>query len=256
MNGGILSSDYDMDFFLAVAMGKVPRHSIVSIIGHNPAAGTSKVTVWEEGTQVSFPSATITDGTVSSSSINDDSGGSGTQDVIVYYIDENDDYATAFLTMDGQNGVSMPNYKRVNSIVGGNPGTTNGSNDGNIYVGNGAIASGKPTNVHCTMAAGDGISHNGFYSIARNHELHLVRLNITADSNKNVNFYIDQYLNSLGGHYVEGTAYVDRAGVGEIKITPSNPYPAQTDIFFQTISSATNSNVRINAAGILKRLVP
>lgn len=138
---------------LEVAGGVFSNISGVTKFGHALAVGSTLVTVWSLTTIYVYPlGATVM--TLSSSSTDDDGGGTGARTVNVIGLDGDWVEVEQLLTLDGQAGVTIPTaLRRVYRIEVLTAGSI-GSNEGILYVGSGAIASGVPANKFAVVEVG------------------------------------------------------------------------------------------------------
>lgn len=138
---------------LEVADGVFSNISGETKFGHALAVGNTLVTVWSLTTLYTYPSDT-TAMTISSGDVNDDAGDTGARTAKVTGLDADWAEVEQTVTLDGQNGVSIPtSLRRVYRIEVLTAGS-NGSNEGILYVGSGAIASGIPANKFAVVEVG------------------------------------------------------------------------------------------------------
>lgn len=134
-------------FELQVARGQIQGHRSFAVFGFNPDVDTTQVSVWPLPSLISFPSSAI-QMTVSSTSANDTSAGTGARTVVVQGLDANYNEVTETVTMNGQTAVTMTaSLLRVNYAYV----ATAGSGDsaaGDIYIGTGVVTAGVPATVY------------------------------------------------------------------------------------------------------------
>jgi hypothetical protein len=119
-------------------------------VGHVLALGVTKATMWTTPTIYAYPAA-ATAMTVSSSSTDDDVGGTGALTARVRGLDAN--YAEVFqdVVLTGQVGVALPtDLIRVFGLQVLTAGAT-GGNVGTLYVGSGALVDGVPANKYAIV---------------------------------------------------------------------------------------------------------
>jgi hypothetical protein len=156
------------DFPLQVARGQIPGHRNVTVFGFNPDVDTAQLSVWPLPSLISFP-ATALQMTVSSTSANDASGGTGARTVVVQGLDANYNEVSETVTMNGQTAVTMTNaLLRVNyaSVV-----TTGSGNSaaGDIYVGTGTVTAGVPATVYDIIKFDYNVSTTGSFTVPAGH---------------------------------------------------------------------------------------
>jgi hypothetical protein len=152
------------NFFYSVAQGLIPNVHAVAEFGENLDVGTSQETLWGEGGLYSYLSS-AEQLTLSSTSANDTSGGTGLQTVTIFGLDGNYDEQSETITLNGLSGVTTTNsYLRIYTMCGVAVGS-GGVNAGNIYAGTGTITAGKPANVYAQMDIGKGQTLMAIYTI-------------------------------------------------------------------------------------------
>jgi hypothetical protein len=132
-------------FLLAVSAGLVPGHTIIDKFGHSNAVGTAIEDIWDFGGLYSFRD-TATQMTISSADADDTIAGNGARTVEIFGLDSAFNPVNEVVETDGQNGVTTVNsFIRVYRMIVRSAGAT-GYNEGNIYLGTGAIVAGVPAN--------------------------------------------------------------------------------------------------------------
>jgi len=134
-------------FELQVARGQIQGHRNVTVFGFNPDVDTSQVSVWPLASLITFP-ATALQMTVSSSSANDTSAGTGARTIVVQGLDANYNEVSETVTMNGQTAVTMTaSLIRINYAYVLSAGSGNGA-AGDIYIGTGTVTAGVPATVY------------------------------------------------------------------------------------------------------------
>lgn len=134
-------------FELQVSRGQIQGHRNVTVFGFNPDVDTTQVSVWPLPSLITFPAVAI-QMTVSSTSANDTSAGTGARTVVVQGLDANYNEVTETVTMNGQTAVTMTaallrvNYAYVATAGSGN------SAAGDIYIGTGTVTAGVPATTY------------------------------------------------------------------------------------------------------------
>ena len=135
------------DFPLQVARGQIQGHRNVTVFGFNPDVDSTQVSVWPLPSLITFP-ATALQMTVSSSSANDTSAGTGARTVVVQGLDSKYNEVTETVTMNGQTAVTMTTaLLRVNYAYVATAGSGN-SAAGDIYIGTGTVTAGVPATTY------------------------------------------------------------------------------------------------------------
>jgi hypothetical protein len=134
-------------FELQVARGQIQGHRSVVVFGFNPDVDTSQVSVWPLPSLITFPSAAL-QMTVSSTSTNDTSAGTGARTIVVQGLDANYNEFSETVTMNGQTPVTMvASLLRVNYAYVLTAGSGNGA-AGDIYIGTGTVTAGVPATIY------------------------------------------------------------------------------------------------------------
>ena len=150
-------------FELQVSRGQIQGHSVITISGYNSDVDTA----WEMITPIgdlSYPAAAL-QMTVSSSSANDTSAGTGARTVLISGLDANYLVITETVTMNGQTAVTTTNsFLRINSMLVASAGTGL-ANAGTIYIGSGVVTSGVPATIYNVIAVGYNSTTSSQYTI-------------------------------------------------------------------------------------------
>lgn len=134
-------------FELQVARGQIQGHRNVTVFGFNPDVDTTQVSVWPLPSLITFPASAL-QMTVSSTSANDTSAGTGARTIVVQGLDANYNEVSETVTMNGQTAVTMTasliriNYAYVLTAGSGN------STAGDIYIGTGTVTAGVPATTY------------------------------------------------------------------------------------------------------------
>lgn len=151
--------------------GSIPGITAVALEGYNGAITTTLEPLWPESTAYTFSSTNLSSPTISSASANDTSAGTGARTVRVTCVDSTYTVTTGDYTMNGQTGVSVTQSCMVVNkmeVLTAGSGLTNA---GIIYVGTGAITTGKPANVDGLIAASSSQSNSFIYAVPANKKL-------------------------------------------------------------------------------------
>ena len=134
-------------FELQVARGQIQGHRSVTVFGFNPDVDTAQVSVWPLPSLITFPAAAL-QMTVSSTSANDTSAGTGARTIVVQGLDANYNEVSETVTLNGQTAVTMTaSLLRVNYAYVLTAGSSN-SAEGDIYIGTGTVTTGVPATAY------------------------------------------------------------------------------------------------------------
>jgi hypothetical protein len=151
-------------FELQVSRGQIAFHRNVTVFGFNPDVDATQVSVWPLPSLITFPASAI-QMTVSSTSANDTSNGTGARTVVVQGLDANYNEVTETVTMDGQTAVTMTaSLLRVNYAYVATAGSGN-SAAGDIYIGTGTVTAGVPATVYDIIKFDYNNTTTGSYTI-------------------------------------------------------------------------------------------
>lgn len=109
---------WTMDYFTNVAIGLVPGHSAITIIGRNPDIDNVMEDVWEVGGSYVFPPDTGMQMKIKSSSANDAGAGTGARTVDVHYLRVGFIEGSEMITLNGVTAVNTvaTDIIRINNI--------------------------------------------------------------------------------------------------------------------------------------------
>jgi hypothetical protein len=231
-------------FELQVARGQITFHNAFCQFGINGAVGTSLETVWVGGSTYSFPvSATTT--TVSSSSADDTSAGTGARTVLVEGVNASYTAVSETASLNGQTGVTLTNqYLRVNKITiltAGSGGTSAGS----IYVGTGTVTTGVPAVILNRTGSSSNESEAGFYTVPAGYTAYITRwtmssANSTAESSTRFVLRVRPY----GGVFGYKAVYtLPGNGIYECEAAYPLPLPEKTDLEIMSLTSVDSAYV-------------
>jgi hypothetical protein len=151
-------------FGLQVARGQIQGHTAVSVFGYNPDVDTSEETVWPDGGTIPHPT-TASVLSISSSSANDTSAGTGARTVYVEGLDGDYNVVSETVILNGQTAVStVEEYLYVNAFYVITAGS-GGQNAGNINAGTGTVTAGVPAVLYDIIAAGYNNRTTGHYCV-------------------------------------------------------------------------------------------
>lgn len=151
-------------FQLQVARGQIAWHRSVVVFGFNGDVDSNPETIWPGGGVLAFPSAAL-QMTVSSSSANDTSSGTGARTIYISGLDANYNEVSETITLNGQTAVTTVNsYIHINEAYVATAGSGN-SAAGSIYIGTGVVTAGVPATVYDIIAFDYNRRITGSYTI-------------------------------------------------------------------------------------------
>ena len=157
------------DYYAAVATGDAIKHFLISmpeqvdtfsLQATTASMGTTENVIWGVNEQYVPPEICL-----ANSTNNDTLGGTGATRVRIIGTDINYNEVREFVDMNGQTGVTTVNqYYRINAMQVVGVGSLE-VNDGDIYIGTGAITAGVPDTIINHGAAGSNKLTTGIYSV-------------------------------------------------------------------------------------------
>lgn len=175
-------------FSLQVARGQVGWHSVVHVFGYNPDVDSAaEETVWTAGGILGHP-ATATVMTVSSTSANDASDGTGARTVYILGVNGTGGYVSETVTLNGQTAVSTTHsYFSIErmAVMGVGSGLVNA---GNINIGTGTVTAGVPANIYGQIATGENASLMGHWTCPAGYTGYLVAGNLSSGTEGGNNY--------------------------------------------------------------------
>jgi len=170
------------DIWERAAYGSVPGVALVNLYGTNGAITTTLEPFWPESATYTMLSANMSSPTISSANAADTSAGTGARTVTVTCVDSNYTVTTGTYTMNGQTGVNVTqNCMVVTNMVVATAGS-GATNAGIVYVGTGAITTGKPAVVHGLISASESVSNSAIYAVPANKTLICDQWNTSSSS--------------------------------------------------------------------------
>jgi hypothetical protein len=152
------------EFFLQVSRGQVQGHRNVTVFGFNSDVDQTQVSVWPLQSLISFPASAL-QMTVSSTSANDTSAGTGARTIVVQGLDANYNEVTETVTLNGQTAVTMTTAMlRINYAYVATAGSGN-SAAGDIYIGTGTVTAGVPATVYDIIKLDYNNTTTGSYTV-------------------------------------------------------------------------------------------
>ena len=144
--------------FYDISRGLVPGEEAISILGSNPAVGTTLIDLWDPGGKLVYPEVGE-QWEILSSSVNDALGGTKAQKMVLQYLDDDYNEQQEIIDLDSTNPVLTvaTNFFRHRRSIVIAPGTIN-EGDITIRVAGGGDIRGK-------IIAGNGNTLDGHYTI-------------------------------------------------------------------------------------------
>jgi hypothetical protein len=228
-------------FDLQVARGQISGHSIVTVSGYNSDVDSAAYEMITPVGNLSYAAAAL-QMTVSSSSANDTSAGTGARTVLITGLDANYNVISESVTLNGQTAVTMTaSFFRVNSMLVTTAGTSL-ANEGIIYVGTGTVTSGVPATVYNLIAIGFNTATSSQYTIPAGYTGYLViaRIGLAQDAGTTLITARTRFIGT-NGIAITGPLIVTNNGISTIDF----PYPIalaeKTRIQGEAIGGADNN---------------
>jgi len=234
-------------FELQVAQGQIAFHKTNFKFGFNPDIDDSLETVWSKGGLYTY----LTSATalyVSSSSTDDTSAGTGARTVKVSGLDSNYDEVDATVSMNGQSGVSLGTFIRVNRIQVLTAGS-GGANAGNLHVGSEASPTlGVPATSYAFVAIGDNQTLMSLWTVPRNYTAYLYQTDVTVATTQNNKYCtVSLVARPFGGVF----NVKDRFVKAESSIVQTYFFPLKfdekTDIEMRAVGDSAGADIAISA---------
>ena len=253
VGGGTTGPGHDRN--LEIRKGKVTGHAMVSILGHNDAQTTTRVTISPSMTTATIDQSSL-DATpatvkVASTNANDTSAGTGLRTLTLKGLDTNGAAQSETITLNGQTEVtSSLTYSAVTGWKGLTAGS-GGKNDGVVWVGTGTFTSGVPDTKFFSGDIGYNKGFTAYYVVPAGKTLHIFAFAATlASSNKAVEFFIDT--SADGVFWLTRCVFAVESGAAiETYIYSMGSVPAGTHVRVEADSSASNTIVSVVLAGEL-----
>lgn len=167
-----------------IAEGNVANHEYVGVFGHNDTVAAAFETVSDISTLMPYLSA-AEDLSIVSSSVEDDTGGTGAITMVVTGLDANYDAQTTTVTLDGQTPVNTGDtYLRIHDSYVATAGS-NGTNVGTISIQNNAA-----TSSFTIIQPNEGQSHSANYTVPDGYTLYIANGWFTESSSKGSEMHV------------------------------------------------------------------
>lgn len=229
------------DFTFQVARGQVAGHRSVTVFGFNPDLDTTEATIWPSTGLMPHP-ATAVQMSVSSTSENDTSAGTGAHTVLIQGLDGNYDEISETVTLNGTTAVTTAqSFLRINYAMVTTAGSTK-SAAGNIYFGTGTVTTGVPATVYNIIKLNYNNTITGHYTVPAGHNAYLVQ-GLFSSGQPGGSAQIQGRLLTTGANGIRHTAAITTLnnGVADYAFEYPAPIPEKTDIEATGIGSSNNN---------------
>lgn len=226
--------------YINVSRTLVPGASRIQRTGYNPGVATGETTIWNETTTLVAYPAVATTVTVSSSSANDTSAGTGARTVMLQGLDANYLIISETITLNGQTAVtSTLSYLRIGPLVTLTAGS-GGKNAGVVYAGTGTVTAGVPATIYSSMGVGFNESHQAFYTVPAGYTAYILDISATSDT---AGVEILLYTRTFGGLFT--ARRVNQIGTSGFSRTNLLPLPVagKTDIEYRALVATGTAKV-------------
>jgi hypothetical protein len=219
-------SKYSAPFELAVARGKVPGITGLSISGYSPSVNTSWQPIWEIGGPYTyFASAQVV-------RVWSDSESDTNISVLITGLDSNYVIQTETVTLtNGSTGVlSTKEFLRINNLS--ITGTVNA-------IGTVRVGSSDKSITLATVVDGAGRSQMTIYTVPAGYTFYLTQSNFYTNQNGNQYANYRSFTQTPAGLTTKILQFPFTTSYNSLKVV-SRPYPEKTDIQWQCQASATS----------------
>ena len=237
---------------LAISRGHTLGYRTLYKFGYNPDVNGDEETVWEQGGNYPWLDSAVTM-FVSSTSVNDTSGGSGANTILIQGLDENYVEIEETVTLNGQTQVAtqlsyLRIYRAFVTLAG-----SSGTSGGIIYIGSSGATGGVPNGtVYANLSIGNQ-TQIAAYTVPAGHTLYLDEINITAAlslANKRVNasFHTRDF-----GSNVFRTRFINVLQSSQLKQLFKYPqeFAEKTDVEVRVSTNTSNNPIAASFQGVL-----
>lgn len=233
-------------FLYSIAQGHLSGKSGVLVVGSSITSGTNEETIWDGNSIYTYITA-ATKVKISSSSTDDDEGGTGALTVLVKGLDSNYAEISETITLDGRDGVeTTETYLRVFSLEVQTAGS-GGSNAGDIYAGTGTITTGVPVNKYCKILVEHNRSLSGLWTVPADKTFYMTSIFMAEASRKVTDFHVYQRL--LGGvFHLDYHLQLSEATIS-IPLDVPTVFPEKADIEARVNSDASGAHCTMVMSG-------
>jgi hypothetical protein len=226
---------------LQVSRGQITWHKLLFKFGNNSDINGSLETIWSAGGLYVYPTA-ATVMTVSSSSTNDTSSGTGARTVVVSGLDAGYNEISETVTLSGQTPVNtVKSYLRMFRafvVTAGSGGTAAGT----IYVGVGTVTAGVPTTVYAEIVVGDNQTTMALWTVPAGYTAYISAGTFSASSNNVAQYILGKFMfRPVGGVFRNAADITVNSNVFRYEWDYPLALPEKTDLEARAIAlSGTN----------------
>jgi hypothetical protein len=238
-------------FELQVARGMIAGHKHLFKFGNNSDVNGSIETIWSNSSLYVYPTVAM-QMSVSSSSANDSSAGTGARTVSVQGLDQNYNEVAETIVLNGQSAVLTTNtfirVFRAFVITAGSTETAQGT----IYIGTGTITGGIPATIYAEIPLGENQTLMAIWTVPANYTFYVSRGTFTAASNNVSHYILGKFmLRTFGGVFRNAADVTVNTGVVPYDFEVPLAIPEKTDIEARAIALAgTNFYITASFEGI------
>jgi len=224
------------NFLFDVARGNLEGASSVNLFGFNRGVALNYETIWNDGTNYTFPSTAIALTVTTSSAL--DYG----KTLLIEGLDSDYNIISEVVTLADGGTVTTALFFRINLMI-----MLDGENVGNIDAINTAVKYGY-------IEAATGVMQACIYTVPRNHSLYLFRIDVnSATTNGNKYLTIRNVTNTSAGRKLR----VAEATFATSQVSYDRQVPfklaEKTDFSFEAKSSSSTNEVAIFVEAVLVR---
>lgn len=234
-------------FFLQVARGQVSYHKTIFKFGYNPDIDDQVETVWAHGGLYSYllNAAQLS---ISSSSADDTSNGTGARTVSIFGLDANYNEIDEDITLNGQTAVTTTkSYLRIFRVIVRSAGS-GGANAGVIYAGTGTVTAGVPANVYATVEIGDNQTVMCLWTVPAGYTAFLVGTDVTvATTQSNKYCRVSLVARPFGEVFQLKDRFLRSEGVLSVRYVTPLRFNEKTDIEYRGIGDSVTADIAISA---------
>jgi hypothetical protein len=226
---------------LQVSRGQITWHKLLFKFGNNADINGSLETIWSRGGLYVYPAA-ATVMTVSSSSVNDTSDGTGARTVLVSGLDADYNEISETVTLSGQTPVNtVKSYLRMFRafvVTAGSGGTAAGT----IYVGGGTVTAGVPATVYAEIVIGDNQTTMALWTVPAGYTAYISAGTFSAASNNATHYILGKFMfRPIGGVFRNAADITVNSNVFRYEWDYPLALPEKTDLEARAIAlSGTN----------------
>ena len=237
---------------LAIARGHTAGYRALYKFGYNPDVNGTEETVWAQGGNYPWIDSAVTM-FVSSSSVNDASGGTGANTIIIQGLDEDYNEIEETVVLNGQTQVATQlSYLRVYRAfvtLAGSSGTSGGT----IYIGSSGATGGVPNG---TIYANLGLGNQtqiAAYTVPAGYTLYLDDINFTAGISQAGKVATCSFVSRALGSNVFRTRFINVLQSNQLitKFEYPQPFTEKTDLECRVRTDSSNNAIGASFQGVL-----